>query len=200
MRRPRILQKSGTRPTGSSSDASLSYDAPIETILADLQDLGVEGLRRQWRDHLGGEAPAHVPRWLLAKVLAHRLQVAAFGGLDKSTRRLISEFDEEGAAVPFDRRDPHTKEGVGLKTGALLVREWKGELQRVMVLEEGFAWSGKTYGSLSQIAKAMTGTNWNGHRFFGLREGNGRDGRKRANRQTWGAGQEHSSEGDSAQE
>ena len=40
-----------------------------------------------------------------------------------------------------------------------------------MVLEEGFAWNGQTFGSLSQIAKAMTGTNWNGHRFFGLRQG-----------------------------
>ena len=51
------------------------------------------------------------------------------------------------------------------------MREWKGQLERVMILEEGFAWNGQTFGSLSQIAKAMTGTNWNGHRFFGLRQG-----------------------------
>ena len=50
-----------------------------------------------------------------------------------------------------------------------MVREWKGKLERVMVLEKGFAWNGKSYSSLSQIAKAMTGTAWNGHRFFGLR-------------------------------
>ena len=62
-------------------------------------------------------------------------------------------------------------EGVRLKAGALLAREWQGKLKRVMVLDEGFAWNGKTYGSLSQIAKAMTGTSWNGHRFFGLRQG-----------------------------
>jgi hypothetical protein len=58
---------------------------------------------------------------------------------------------------------------LGLRAGALLVREWNGKLERVMILEEGFAWNGQTFGSLSQIAKAMTGTNWNGHRFFGLR-------------------------------
>ena len=58
-----------------------------------------------------------------------------------------------------------------MKASALLVREWKGRLERVMILEEGFAWNGQTFGSLSQIAKAMTGTNWNGHRFFGLRQG-----------------------------
>ena len=78
---------------------------------------------------------------------------------------------EQDAAVPFDRRAPQTRDGVGLKAGALLVREWKGKLERVMILEDGFAWNGQTFGSLSQIAKAMTGTNWNGHRFFGLRQG-----------------------------
>ena len=52
----------------------------------------------------------------------------------------------------------------------MLVREWKGKLERVMILEDGFAWNGQTFGSLSQIARAMTGTNWNGHRFFGLRQ------------------------------
>jgi hypothetical protein len=66
---------------------------------------------------------------------------------------------------------PQTREGLGLKAGALLVREWNGRLERVMILEEGFAWNGQTFGSLSQIAKAMTGTTWNGHRFFGLRQG-----------------------------
>ena len=55
------------------------------------------------------------------------------------------------------------------QAGALLVREWKGKLERVTVLEKGFAWNGKSYSSLSQIAKAMTGTAWNGHRFFGWR-------------------------------
>jgi hypothetical protein len=107
-------------------------------------------------------------------VLGHRLQVAAFGDVDKSVRRLIrDQSDMEGGrrAAPFDRRDPQTREGVGLRAGALLVREWQGKLERVMVLEEGFAWRGKSFGSLSQIAKAMTGTNWNGHRFFGLRQG-----------------------------
>jgi hypothetical protein len=58
-----------------------------------------------------------------------------------------------------------------LKAGALLVREWNGRFERVMILEVGFAWKGQTFGSLSPIAKAMTGTNWNGHRFFGLRQG-----------------------------
>jgi hypothetical protein len=148
----------------------------LTAVLTGLEGLEVDGLRRQWRNHLGGEAPVHLPRWLLVKVLGHRLQVAAFGDLDKSVRRLLrEESDGEGSRniAPFDRRDAQTREGIALRPGALLVREWQGKLERIMVLEEGFAWNGKNFGSLSQIAKAMTGTNWNGHRFFGLRQARG---------------------------
>jgi Protein of unknown function (DUF2924) len=108
---------------------------------------------------------------LLMRVLAYRLQADAFGGLDRSIQRMLRAGKAEGAAAPFDRRPPQTRDGLGLKAGAVLTREWNGKLERVMILREGFAWNGQTFGSLSQIAKAMTGTNWNGHRFFGLRQG-----------------------------
>ena len=103
--------------------------------------------------------------------MSYRLQSGAFGDLDKLIRRNLRSEMRDGVGVPFDRRAPQTRQGVALKAGALLVREWKGRLERVIILEEGFAWNGQTFGSLSQIAKAMTGTNWNGHRFFGLRQG-----------------------------
>jgi hypothetical protein len=156
------------RPVAATPGASLPLDASILSIVANLEGLDLNGLRRQWRTHLGGEPAVHLPRWLLMKVLAYRLQSDAFGGPEKSIQRILRSED---AAAPFDRRAPQTREGVSLKVGALLVREWKGRLERVMILEEGFAWNGQTFGSLSQIAKAMTGTNWNGHRFFGLRQG-----------------------------
>lgn len=152
-------------------DVLPSPSASLPETLANLEGLGVEGLRRQWRNDLGGEAPAHLPRWLLVRILGYRLQAAAHGDLDKATRRAIRVGKEENRSAPSDRRDPQTREGVGLKPGTLLVREWKGKLERVMVLDDGFAWEGVTYGSLSQVARAMTGTNWNGHRFFGLRQG-----------------------------
>jgi hypothetical protein len=166
----------GEHPASASPDALLSADASLAAVLAGLEGLELEGLRRQWRNHLGGEAPAHLPRWLLQRVLGHRLQVAAFGDLDKPVRRLLrDEADGEGSqnTAPFDRRDAQTREGIALRPGALLVREWQGKVERVMVLEEGFAWNGKNFGSLSKIAKAMTGTNWNGHRFFGLHQKKG---------------------------
>jgi hypothetical protein len=175
-------------PVAATPDASLPLDGSLLSIVANLEGLDLNGLRRQWRTHLGGEAPAHLPRWLLIRVLACRLQSDAFGGLDKSIRRILRPGEEDGVGAPFDRRAPQTREGVSLKVGALLVREWNGRLERAMILEEGFAWNGQRFGSLSQIAKAMTGTNWNGHRFFGLRQGKtpaadaGADRRKSRNR------------------
>jgi len=168
----RVNPGQGAKPlAAATSDASPPLDASVLSIMADLEGHDLNGLRRHWRAHLGGEPPTHLPRWLLMRVLAYRLQSDAFGGLDKSIRRILRSEKDDDAAAPFDRRAPQTREGVGLKAGALLVREWKGRLERVMMLEEGFVWNGQTFGSLSQIAKAMTGTNWNGHRFFGLRRG-----------------------------
>jgi len=176
-------RQAAKRPVAATPGASLPLDASILEIVANLGGLDLDGLRRQWRAHLGGETPAHLPRWLLMKVLAYRLQSDAFGDLDKSIRRILRSGKDDGSGAPFDRRAPQTREGLGLKAGALLVREWKGRLERVMILDEGFAWNGRTFGSLSQIAKAMTGTTWNGHRFFGLlRASPGKDSRSRRGR------------------
>ena len=170
-RKPANSQRTAKPLAKTAPEASLPLDASVFSIVAGLKGHDLNGLRRQWRAHLGGEPPAHLQRWLLMRVLAHRLQADALGGLDKSIERKLPSKKKDGANAPFDRRAPHTRDGVRLKAGAMLVREWKGKLERVMILEEGFAWNGRTFGSLSQIARAMTGTNWNGHRFFGLRRG-----------------------------
>ncbi len=145
----------------------------LEASVIALSGLSVDLLRLQWRNHLGGIAPAHLPGWLLMRVLAYRIQAAAFGDLDRAIlRRLRQPSDEalgSGDACPFATRRPTTRDGVGLNSGALLVREWNGRLERVMILDDGYAWNGGVYRSLSQVAKAITGTNWNGHRFFGLK-------------------------------
>src|SRR5271165_5991338 len=127
----------------------------VEDVIARLADLDANGLRLQWRNHLGGTPPAHLPRWLLLRVLAHLIQVAALGGLDKETLRVIRQ--PKGQTVntphgrPFEARIPATREGATFRAGALLTREWNGKLERVMVLGKGFAWNGKSYNSLSQI-------------------------------------------------
>ena len=68
----------------------------------------------------------------------------------------------------FQTRSAALRQGGALRPGAILMREWQGRLEQVMVLEEGFAWQGRSFASLSAVAKAITGTSWNGHRFFGL--------------------------------
>ncbi len=108
------------------------------------------------------------------RVLAYRLQAAAFGDLEPGLLRRLKAAEDRGSeaqTAPFANPSPATRDGVDLRLGAMLAREWRGKLERVTVLEDGYAWNGKTYGSLSKIAKAITGTSWNGHRFFGLRSG-----------------------------
>ena len=150
-------------PPAPSASARETLDASV----ARLSGLNTDQLRLQWRNHLGGVAPAHLPRWLLLRVLAYRIQAAAFGDLDRAILRRPHKIRADSR--PFATRRPTTREGVGLKSGALLVREWNGRLERVMILDDGCAWNGCVYRSLSQVARAITGTNWNGHRFFGLK-------------------------------
>ena len=143
-------------------------------LVANLPKLDRTQLLLQWRNHLGGTPPAHLPTWLLTRVLAYRLQAAAFGDLEPGLSRKLKGAGDAARGLepaPFANRPSATCDGEGLRPGAMLAREWRGKLERVTVLEDGYAWNGKSYGSLSMIAKAITGTSWNGHRFFGLRSG-----------------------------
>src|SRR6202140_5686424 len=96
------------RPVAPMPGASLPLDASLLSIVANLEGLDLNGLRRQWRAHLGGEAPAHLPRWLLMKVLAYRLQSDAFGDLDKSIQRALRPGKEVGSSAPSDRSAPQS--------------------------------------------------------------------------------------------
>jgi hypothetical protein len=110
----------------------------------------------------------HLPRHLLYRVLAYRLQADHLGDLDSESQRLLDRSGSpENAghrAVDLSRRT------ASLRPGTMLGREWNGQMQRVAVLADGFAWNGKTYPSLSKVAFAITGTRWNGPKFFGLRD------------------------------
>jgi len=136
----------------------------IEIEIAHLRDLDLAGLRARWRTSFGRQAPAHLPKHLLLRLLAYRIQAQALGDLDPATNRFLDRLaGRTGEATPIAA-------DAGLRPGTLLVREWNGASHRVMVLDEGFAWNGGTYKSLSTVARAITGTRWNGPRFFGLRE------------------------------
>ncbi|MFL5000434.1 MAG: DUF2924 domain-containing protein, partial [Xanthobacteraceae bacterium] len=113
-------------------------------------------------------APPHLPRHLLLRILAYRLQADQLGELDAEIRRLLDRIGS-GSSERIDRLVVDlTRSRTDLRPGTLLTREWDGHLQRVMVLADGFSWNGTTYRSLSKLALAMTGTRWSGPRFFGL--------------------------------
>src|SRR5262245_38146643 len=141
---------------------------PLDVEVARLRDLDVGALRARWQTVFGRRPPSYLPRHLLFRVLAYRLQADQLGDLDCNSKRLLdrSGLPEKAAqrAKDFGRRI------ADLKPGTVLRREWKGHMQRAAVLADGFAWNGKTYPSLSKIAFAITGTRWNGPKFFGLRD------------------------------
>src|SRR5271157_5235141 len=103
----RVSSGQAAKRLAATSVASLPLDGSVVPIVADLEGHNLNGLRRHWRAHLGGEPPTHLPRWLLMRVLAYRLQSDAFGGLDKSIQRIL-RFKTDGAAAPFERRAPQT--------------------------------------------------------------------------------------------
>ncbi|MCF8467660.1 MAG: DUF2924 domain-containing protein [Sneathiella sp.] len=129
----------------------------LDAEIRSLEALALTGLRSLWAARLG-PPPKLRSEELLRLMLAWRLQADALGGFPPGTRRLLSR---RGAIAP---------EGRALGDGAILRRDWQGRRIEVVVEADGFRWDGKTYPSLSAIARAATGTRWNGPRFFGLRE------------------------------
>jgi len=108
------------------------------------------------------------PEPIIFRMLAYRLQADRWGDVDPASQRLLdrAESPEQAGqnAVALCRTNRE------LRPGSMLGREWNGRMHRVAVRADGFAWNGNTYCSLSQIAFAITGTRWNGPRFFGLRD------------------------------
>src|SRR5258705_3229555 len=152
------------------SNGRIQTEPYIEDDIAHLRDLDLKGLGARCQSLLQRQAPDHLSRHLLFAILAYRLQADRFGDLDHETRQLLDRAGakESGAAmsarlVSFDQKRTE------LKPGTVLVREWDRKSQRVVVMADGFAWNGQTYDSLSKVAFAITGTRWNGPRFFGLR-------------------------------
>ena len=153
----------GDRSGGAGGEA-------LDNEIARLRGLDVGDLRARWHTALRRRAPLHLPRHLLFRILAYRLQADRLGDLDADSRRLLDRIGS-GPLDGIDRLVADlNRSRTELRAGTLLTREWDGRLQRVMVLADGFSWNGNTYRSLSKVAFAITGARWNGPRFFGLRD------------------------------
>ena len=156
----------------------------LEKEIAEIARLSLDDLRIRWRNLTGRLAPAYLSRALLVRILAYRVQAQTFGDLDRNTARALVRWETVGRKEPKVQTSPNgTDESIDissapdrrasepliLKPGTLLTREWQGRMETVMVVADGFSWNGEVFASLSAAARAMTGTKWNGHRFFGVR-------------------------------
>ena len=148
--------------------SALPDQVTLAAEIAQLRELDVSTLRARWRVVFRKDAPLHLPRHLLMRVLAYRLQADRLGNLDAEVQRLLDSprSPEQVSARVIETR----RRRISLRPGTVLTREWKGRMQRVAVMADGFAWNGTTYSSLSRIACVITGTRWNGPKFFGLRD------------------------------
>ena len=144
---------------------------PIPARLTALKTTPTPDLKAQWRDLFGTEPPPFNRRYLESR-LAYRIQELAYGGLKRETIRRLERLGEDlDGGDPVKRR---IRTDLMPITGTRLIREWQGVEHVVTVTAHGFDWQGRPYKSLSAIARAITGTRWNGWVFFGLKNHRGR--------------------------
>jgi hypothetical protein len=130
-----------------------------------LPNLSLLELRQRWQTLFGHPAPKSLRRNFLARAVAYQMQVEAYGGLSDATKRRLREI-----ANAVRSGDANAMLGSSrIKPGTQMIRQWQNTTHTVTALGEGFEWNGRTYKSLSAVANAITGTNWNGFAFFGIK-------------------------------
>ena len=159
------------KPTGAAvTTAPTTFPAipPADVLgrLAALKTAPAAELQAQWRELFGKEAPPH-NRTFLQSRLAYRVQELAYGGLKPETLRRLQAMGEQldGGNITLRRIRGDDKPITGTK----LIRHYQGVEHAVVVRVDGYEWEGRPYRSLSAIARAITGTRWNGWTFFGLK-------------------------------
>ena len=149
----------------------VTTETSVGDEIAHLRGLDLKGLRARWQSVFQRAAPGHLPRHLLFASLAYRIQADRLGDLDYETKQFLDQTEATVSGPTMSARlIGFDQKRTSLTPGTVLVREWDRKEHRVMVMASGFAWNGQTYDSLSKVAFAITGTKWNGPRFFGLRD------------------------------
>jgi hypothetical protein len=137
----------------------------LERTLAELETMSPAQLRAAWRESWRRPAPDFAPD-LLRRGIAWKLQSRVHGVLPPQTRRILHAYGER-----LRQGEPITNvRSISLKPGTRLVRSWRGKTHQVIVLESGYEHEERRYGSLTQIASAITGSRWSGPAFFGLKK------------------------------
>jgi hypothetical protein len=146
-------------PQGTIKDVALGAE------IGQLPNLSLLELRNRWKTLFGHPAPKSLRRNFLARAVAYQMQVQAYGGLSVATKRRLREI-----ASAVRNGDASALLGTSrIRPGTQMIRQWQNTTHTVTALAEGFEWNGRTYKSLSAVANAITGTNWNGFAFFGIK-------------------------------
>ena len=152
------------RPTISPTTAdAVAATNKLPQRMAALNGLTAQQLRDEWRRLYRGQPP-RLSRDLLIRSIAYRMQEVAYGGLSKATQRTLATMSKELEANGNITIAPDLR----IRSGARLVREWRGRTHTVIVTDDGFEYAGKAYASLTRIAHEITSAHWSGPRFFGL--------------------------------
>jgi hypothetical protein len=149
-----------------STEKNMTTHDPIPARLVALKTTPTPDLKQQWRELFDSEPPPFNRRFLESR-LAYRIQELAYGGLKPETIRRLEALGEK--LDGGDRKKSRIRANLKPIAGTRLIREWQGVEQVVTVTTNGFEWQGRPYQSLSAIARAITGTRWNGWVFFGLK-------------------------------
>lgn len=156
--RPRTVARPRNIRTSSKSD------------IRDLDRLPRSDLRTIWCQEIGDRPPATLGRDILALGIAYARQERRQGGLSKWAAKELDWLLEQALRSDRGEKSAAASMTSPRRNGTVLVREWRGATHHVTIVRDGFLWNGSTYRSLSAIARAITGTKWNGPRFFGMRE------------------------------
>lgn len=139
----------------------------IDSELEALSSATLAEVKEQWRNVFGTDAPTNMSRKLLIRAQAHEIQARSYGRLKPKVRKQLRRvMDPSATSIKKPGAQP-------LPPGTRLLREWRGICHCVDVTDDGFRWNNQTWSSLSAVARAITGTRWNGPAFFGLREQEG---------------------------
>ena len=154
-------------PPGAERRQSMQKSNDLEQVLNELAQSPIKDLRQEYSELFSDPPPPAFGPDLLRRSIAQKLQENAYGKLSLPMQRELDRIVSLMARAPNGRIELPQR----IKPGSVLVRDWKGKSHRVTVLDQGFAHDGATYTNLSEIARLITGTRWNGPRFFGLRAG-----------------------------
>jgi hypothetical protein len=147
-------------PIPRNSNPTMNKEAQVRAEVETLRSLGKDGLRARWTKMFGKAPPPALTKDLLGRMIAWRIQEQFYGGHDKGTLKLLDRLARgETTKTSIEQR---------LRPGTVLMREHRGVRHTVTVIPDGFLWQDESFSSLSAVARAITGTSWNGRRFFGL--------------------------------